>query len=88
MPVGGLETTSGRAPQRPSAFVVPRSVPYLVGLVVATTHLPNALRSLPYVAAKPTAFAFSASLQVFAAAVVAFACAATDEETARETHLP
>ena len=49
---------------------------------VAATHLQNALLPLPYLVAKSVALALSAALQVLAAATVAFACAATEWETA------
>ena len=61
---------------------------YLFFEAAIATHLPNALRLVPYFDAKSGALALRAALQDFAEVVSACACAATDFETASETHLP
>src|SRR5437879_3899511 len=61
---------------------------YLFFEAATATHLPNALLVVPYFDAKSVALVLSAPLQNFAAVVSDCACAATDFETASETHLP
>ncbi|SRR6266849_8714125 len=84
---GSKEKPRGRRCIRRPLSILVAVATYLV-FEVAATHLPNASRPVPYFAAKAVALALRAALHDVAAVVSVCACAATDFETACETHLP